>query len=205
MDPIVISDTIQEFDGIRYYRCGDYFQQKGKALHREVWVKAHGPVPEGFEVHHKDHDCSNNMLGNLELLDGSEHARLHALERGLGEFGRRHLEKAGELAKEWHKSEAGRAWHKEHYSKMSDALHAREERTCEECGTVFMGLVGKPERNRFCSNKCKTRWRYKSGVDNEERNCRVCGTGFMINKYWTTMTCSRSCGRKLQEKNRERQ
>jgi hypothetical protein len=205
MDPIVISDTIQEFNGTRFYKCGAYFQHKGKALYVEVWTAAHGPVPAGFEVHHKDHNPSNNDLENLELLEGSEHARLHALERGLGELGRQHLEKAGELAKEWHKSQEGREWHKNHYKKMADALHAREERTCEECGTVFMGLIGKPERNRFCSNKCKTRWRYKSGVDNEERNCRVCGKPFMINKYWTTMTCSRSCGRKLQEKNRERQ
>ena len=203
MDPIVISGTIQEFKGVRFYLCGDYFQQNGKALHREVWAETHGPVPEGFEVHHRDHDRSNNSLGNLELLEGTEHARLHANNL---ENRRRALEQlpaARELAKEWHQSEEGRAWHKEHYSKMSDALHAREERTCEECGTLFLGLVGKPERNRFCSNKCKTKWRYKSGVDNEERTCQVCGKAFMINKYWATKTCSRSCGRQLQENNRE--
>lgn len=204
MDPIIISDTIQEFNGTRFYKCVAYFQHKGKALHVEVWTQAHGPIPEGFEIHHRDHNRSNNALSNLELLEGSEHARHHAEERGLGEVGRQHLAKARELAKEWHGSEAGREWHKEQYRRTADALHAREERTCEECGTVFMGLIGKPERNRFCSNKCKTRWRYKSGVDNEERNCLVCGKPFMINKYWTTKTCSRSCGRKLQEKNRER-
>lgn len=205
MDPIIISDTIQELKGTRFYLCGNYFQHKGKALHLEVWAQAHGPIPEGFEIHHRDHDRSNNALSNLELLDGSEHARLHA---GTPENRHRALEQlpaARERAKEWHGSEAGREWHKEQYKRTADALHAREERTCEECGTVFMGLVGKPERNRFCSNKCKTRWRYKSGVDNEERNCLVCGKPFMINKYWTTKTCSRSCGRKLQEKNRERQ
>lgn len=200
MDPIVISDTIQEFKGVRFYLCGDYFQQNGKALHREVWSEAHGPVPDGFEVHHRDHNRSNNSLRNLELLDGTEHARHHAVKRGFGKAGKQHLEKARELAKEWHKSEAGRAWHKEHYSKMSDA---REERTCEECGTVFLGLLGKPERNRFCSPNCKAKARRKSGVDNEERTCQVCGKAFMINKYWTTKTCSRSCGRQLQENNRE--
>ena len=205
MDPLIISDTIQEFNGTRFYKCGAYFQHTGKALHVEVWTQAHGPIPEGFEIHHRDHNRSNNALSNLELLEGSEHARLHSRTP---ENRRRALEQlpaARELAKEWHGSEAGREWHKEQYKRTADALHAREERTCEECGTVFMGLIGKPERNRFCSNKCKTRWRYKSGVDNEERNCRVCGKQFMINKYWTTMTCSRSCGRKLQEKNRERQ
>ena len=205
MDPIIISDTIQEFNGTRFYKCGAYFQHKGKALHVEVWTQAHGPIPEGFEIHHRDHNRSNNSLSNLELLDGTEHARRHAVKRGFGEAGKQHLEKARELAKEWHQSEKGREWHKEHYSKMSDSLHAREERTCEECGTRFRGLAGKPERNRFCSAKCKAKARRRSGVDNELRTCCVCGAGFMINKYWTTMTCSRSCGRKLQEKNRERQ
>uniref|UniRef100_A0AAU8KTB9 HNH nuclease domain-containing protein n=1 Tax=Pseudomonas phage vB_PaeS_FBPa53 TaxID=3231242 RepID=A0AAU8KTB9_9VIRU len=205
MDPIIISDTIQEFGGERYYKCGPYFQRDGKALHAAVWETHEGSVPDGFEVHHKDHDPANNRRANLELLEGSEHARHHAVQRGFGEAGKQHLEKARELAKEWHRSEEGREWHKDHYRKMSDALHSREERTCEECGTLFLGLVGKPERNRFCSAKCKAKARRRSGVDNELRTCCVCGTGFMINKYWTTMTCSRSCGRKLQEKNRERQ
>lgn len=203
MDPVVISGTIQEFEGVRFYLCGGYFQHKGKALHREVWTKAHGPVPDGFEVHHRDHDSSNNSLGNLELLEGKKHASLHASTPENRKRALEQLPAARELAKEWHQSEEGREWHKEHYSKTADALHAREERTCEECGTVFLGLVGKPERNRFCSNKCKTKWRYKSGVDNEERTCQVCGKAFMINKYWTTKTCSRSCGRQLQEKDRE--
>lgn len=200
MDPIIVSSTIQEFNGTRFYLCGNYFQQDGKALHREVWTETHGPVPEGFEVHHRDHDRTNNSLGNLELLEGTEHARLHANNPDNRRRALEQLPAARERAKEWHQSEEGRAWHKEHYSKMADSLHAREERTCEECGTGFLGLVGKPERNRFCSNKCKTKWRYKSGGDNEERTCEVCGEAFTINKYWTTRTCSRTCGRKLQEK-----
>lgn len=204
MDPINISDTIQEFGGERYYRCGSYFQRDGKALHVAVWEACEGPVPEGFEVHHRDHDRSNNRRSNLELLEGSEHARLHARERALGEVGKQHLEHARELAKDWHRSPEGRDWHREQYRRTADALQAREERTCEECGAVFMGLAGKPERNRFCSSKCKAKARRRSGVDNELRTCCVCGVGFMINKYWTTKTCSRSCGRKLQEKNRER-
>ena len=108
MDPIVISDTIQEFKGVRFYLCGSYFQNKEMSLHREVWVESHGPVPDGFEVHHRDHNRSNNSLGNLELLDGTEHARHHAVKRGFGEAGKQHLEKARERAKEWHGSEAGR-------------------------------------------------------------------------------------------------
>ena len=203
MDPIVISDTIQEFKGVRFYLCGDYFQQNGTALHREVWSEVHGPVPDGFEVHHRDHNRSNNSLGNLELLEGTEHARHHALSPENRQRVLEQLPVARERAKEWHQSEEGREWHKEQYKRTADALNAREERTCEECGTMFLGLLGKPERNRFCSPNCKAKARRKSGVDNEERTCQVCGKAFMINKYWTTKTCSRSCGRQLQENNRE--
>lgn len=125
MDPIIISDTVQEFNGTRFYKCGAYFQHKGKALHVEVWTQAHGPIPEGFEIHHRDHNRSNNALSNLELLEGSEHARLHSRTP---ENRRRALEQlpaARERAKEWHGSEAGREWHKEQYQRTADAAGER--------------------------------------------------------------------------------
>lgn len=45
--------------------------------HRYVWFEHHGPIPEEFEVHHKDHDHANNDLSNLELLTKAEHAAHH--------------------------------------------------------------------------------------------------------------------------------
>lgn len=36
-------------------------------------------IPEGFEVHHRDEDRTNNDLSNLELVDMSVHRRAHAL------------------------------------------------------------------------------------------------------------------------------
>ena len=35
-------------------------------------------------VHHKDGNRNNNRLSNLELLDGVEHNRRHAIENKLG-------------------------------------------------------------------------------------------------------------------------
>lgn len=46
-------------------------------LHREVWRVEKGPIPEGYEVHHRDEDKANNAPGNLQLLTGSEHGSLH--------------------------------------------------------------------------------------------------------------------------------
>lgn len=40
--------------------------------HRVVWVKVHGPIPEGYEVDHKDNDLDNNSVLNLRLARRSE-------------------------------------------------------------------------------------------------------------------------------------
>lgn len=46
-------------------------------LHRDVWQICYGEIPDGFEVHHKDENKSNNCIDNLECLPGDEHTRLH--------------------------------------------------------------------------------------------------------------------------------
>lgn len=46
-------------------------------VHRLVWMEHNGPIPEGFHVHHKDGDKTNNEISNLELLSDSMHAREH--------------------------------------------------------------------------------------------------------------------------------
>ena len=47
-------------------------QPKGKYVHRLVWESFNGPIPEGYEINHKDEDKSNNALENLELLTHSD-------------------------------------------------------------------------------------------------------------------------------------
>src|SRR4249920_1704457 len=71
--PIVISPTIQEFAGDRYYLCGKYFQNVRGRLHLAVWRLHRGEVPPGHHIHHKDDDRSNNDLENLECLTVQEH------------------------------------------------------------------------------------------------------------------------------------
>lgn len=46
-------------------------------LHRAVWEAANGPIPDGFDVHHRDWDKFNNTLENLECLPKDDHARLY--------------------------------------------------------------------------------------------------------------------------------
>ena len=180
----VKSDTKQVYNGVSYYMCGSYFQRDGVRLHREVWKDKHGEVPNGFHVHHKDHDRHNNGLDNLELMTKSEHISHH--QKG---HNRPFPVVALEAAAKWHKSEEGRAWHRDHYEKNKQSLHVKSMRECNQCGKEYeVTGIGK-----FCSNNCKSKHRKLSGVDNVDRKCDVCHSTFTVNKYAKTVSCSKPC------------
>ena len=46
---------------------------KGQRVYanRAVWRLTHGPIPEGYQVDHKDSDSLNDAPGNLQLLDSA--------------------------------------------------------------------------------------------------------------------------------------
>lgn len=44
--------------------------------HRLVWEEENGPIPPGFELHHVDHDKTNNDISNLQLVDRLTHRRI---------------------------------------------------------------------------------------------------------------------------------
>jgi hypothetical protein len=46
-------------------------------LHRDMWEKEHGMIPQNFDVHHKDHDKTHNRIDNFELQPKDDHARLY--------------------------------------------------------------------------------------------------------------------------------
>jgi hypothetical protein len=156
-DPVVISATIQEFDGTRYYLCGKYFQRKGARLHLAVWKFHHGPVPEGYHIHHKDNDRSNNNLDNLECLTIAEHlGGKHGQESG--ERARKHIDKARIAAAAWHRSADGRAWHAEHYDKhVRQTMERRVSSVCQECGRNYLAYAIRLAGCKFCSAACKAR------------------------------------------------
>lgn len=51
---------------------------KSILLHRAVWEYYNGKIPQGYDIHHKDGNKTNNKINNLELLRKDEHARLHS-------------------------------------------------------------------------------------------------------------------------------
>jgi len=48
-----------------------------KFWHHVVWEQAHGQIPKGCVIHHKDGNPLNNDLANLECLTNAEHTRHH--------------------------------------------------------------------------------------------------------------------------------
>lgn len=164
-----------EHNGRRYYRVGGYYKRRdGYALHRVIWEEANGPVPEGHHVHHLDENRINNDLANLVCLPIEEHRRVHI----------------GPKATEWHRSEAGRAWHRAHAIEQ----HINPtliERVCERCGKTFSCYQSD---RRYCTRYCAQKTRQQSTRYHEDRSCVICGKTFTVTfKYRPTKTCSRSC------------
>lgn len=184
----IISDTIQEFEGVRYYRCGPYFQRKGVRLHRMVWMRVNGrDVPDGFEVHHSDEDRANNQPGNLELLAAPVHRKIHGEGKGIPV----HIQDMGrEAAKQWHASADGRAWHKSNYEQnVRHALHVRVTHSCGCCGKQFEG----PKHAKYCSQSCGRKHRRATGADQVIKSCEHCGVDFSSCRQDYIRFCCRSC------------
>lgn len=54
---------------------------KMKGVHILVYQTFVGPIPKGYDVHHKDFNPLNNCIDNLELLTHKEHCLLHKPEK----------------------------------------------------------------------------------------------------------------------------
>ena len=47
-------------------------------LSRHLWEEAHGKIPKGWVIHHRDGNHQNNVLENLVLIRRAEHYALHS-------------------------------------------------------------------------------------------------------------------------------
>lgn len=48
---------------------------------RYIWELYNGPIPEGYDVHHIDHDKTNDDISNLTILPKCDHNSYHHLGR----------------------------------------------------------------------------------------------------------------------------
>lgn len=56
-------------------------KQREQLEHRWLWEEAYGPIPAGYDIHHRDGNKLNNTLENLELVAHQAHAQHHGALR----------------------------------------------------------------------------------------------------------------------------
>ena len=136
------------------------------SLHRYIWEKVNGKIPNGLVIHHINGDFADNRIDNLQLIGFSEHLSNHykSSPQSFKDSKVKILnDKARPKAVEWHKSAEGHEWHK----KQSYTLVWNTISTifCKECG-MGIEINGRARNICFCSAKCKSRfhariWRKK--------------------------------------------
>lgn len=174
----------------KYYRANWTPEFKTRYLHREIWKDAHGEIPSGCVIHHKDGNQLNNEIENLECKQSFCHASHHGKLR---KYNPNHLREIVHLAKEWHRSSDGFSWHSKHARDnwKKKVIHTA---VCNQCEKIYEAkTLGQRKTDRFCSNKCKSAWRRASGKDDTPHICAECRKDFFCNKYNPRKCCSRSC------------
>lgn len=163
-----------------------YICAKSTRLHRVIWESQFGPIPQGFDIHHKDGNKLNNKIENLECVSHKKHLQ-------------EHMTANKEKVHAWHKTEEGRKKLGQH---AKEVWENREVFTlsCEWCGSKFEAK--QKDRARYCNNKCEQAARRARGDDLVDRTCVICGKSFRINKYHKTQTCGYACGSKYRLRNR---
>lgn len=72
----------QWYDGKKFtLRANGYYELttgERTLMHRYIWEKEVGPIPEGWDIHHKDEDKTHNELNNFECLPKAEHTRKYS-------------------------------------------------------------------------------------------------------------------------------
>lgn len=187
---------------IRYYKDNENRKRNAKSLHVDVFEYYSGvKVERGFEVHHKDFNSLNNSYENLELLSVEDHRKIHIENNRNNGLYDNVVFKGQDKAREWHRSEEGNKWHKEH-AKVSILKMPLVDVKCQECGLVFN--TKRPSVATTCSTMCRQRLQKRNGVGFYYKKCSKCGIDFYTKKRKTKEAncCSKRCGMSLSIENR---
>jgi hypothetical protein len=74
-----ISKSLVKYPEGHIYRGYRWITYNGQYMSEQnvVWIKNYGPIPKGYEIHHKNLDKLDNRIENLDCLKHGDHTKLH--------------------------------------------------------------------------------------------------------------------------------
>jgi hypothetical protein len=163
-------DQCVEWGGRTWHLWKRGYYETNIRLHREIWMADHGPIPKGYDVHHKSGDKSDNRLANLELITRSEHSARHIAEK-IGPYRAKALANAIATRR-----------------RNIEKLKKRRLR-CIMCGSIYHS--GSRNPTRYCSSACVEAAR-SGAFAGERRRCEYCGGIYSATKR-VQRYCSKRC------------
>ena len=98
-----------------YYRISSVKEgNRNKMLHRLIFEDFYGEIPDGYIVHHKDENKTNNCIMNLQLMRFGAHTSLHNIGN-TNMRGKKHSEESKKKMSDAHK---GRVFSETHRLNM---------------------------------------------------------------------------------------
>ncbi len=84
------------YDGLAFYKTQyGYHERRGVGLlHRYIWEKMNGKIPNGYIVHHKDGNRDNNNMNNLQCMSLGDHTSLHQKGKIISEHTKNEMRKS---------------------------------------------------------------------------------------------------------------
>lgn len=64
-----------------FYPFKKHIKGKKYKIARCVWEAFNGPIPEGYDIHHINHNTKDNRLENLCLIESHKHRKMHYEEK----------------------------------------------------------------------------------------------------------------------------
>lgn len=71
-------------------------------LHKLVWESKHGPVPDGYDLHHIDHNKANWSIDNLKPVERNAHQQYHWDLRSTGKSDKAGTDRGNEMNPKHH-------------------------------------------------------------------------------------------------------
>lgn len=181
----IIDENTQEFNGQHYHKerrkTGHYDD-----IHRDVYRYYCGNIPRGYVIHHIDSNPANNSIDNLQLMEASEHNRLHMYQSC--------VKQCPTCGKEFTARTVT-----QHYCsyECANANAKKFFKICNVCGAEFYTVNQRAKRCDDCRSKGVTK-NWDAIKECYKGICPVCGKKFKKHNE-TDVYCSKECHNKARE------